>query len=133
MPISFSLCRLRLSKSSPLRASSLAKPQAAKSPSGPQKFLDRAQDRIAVGDAAGDHVLFLVDHLVDVLEELARAVGAFDLAVAEQVELGEQLLVEDVDAVGDVVAPVVAVGEVEGVQVPLVRRKALRDDLVAQL
>src|SRR5262249_32013179 len=51
-----------------------------------QKLLDRAQDGFPVGDAAGDNVRLLAEHLVDVIEELAAAVGAFDLSVAEQVQ-----------------------------------------------
>src|SRR5436309_11808394 len=95
------------------------------STSGAEELLDRAEDGVAVGDPAADDVVALAEHLVDVLVELARAVGALDLAVAEQVQLRQQPLVEDLDAVRDVVAPVVAVGEVEGVDVPLVRRVAL--------
>ena len=70
---------------------------------------------------------------MDVLIELAAAVGALHLPVAEQVHLRQQPLGQDLDAVRDVVAPVVAVGEVEAVDVPLVRRVALGDDPVGQL
>src|SRR5262249_41611882 len=113
----------------PRRASSPTKSLFART----QEFLDGPQDRLAIRDPAGDHVVFLLDHLLDVIEELAAAVGALDLAVAEEVELGQQAVGQDLDAVGDVVAPVVAVGEVESVEVPLVRRKTLRDDLIAHL
>ena len=78
-----------------------------------------AEDRLAVRDAADHHVLVVVDQLVDVLEELAAAVGRLDLTVPEQVQLRQHLLGQQLDALGHVVAPVVAVGEVEGVDVPL--------------
>src|SRR5690242_3800487 len=86
---------------------------AGASAPGPEKLLDRPQDGVAVGDAAGHDVVALAEHLVDVLVELAAAVGALHLPVAEQVHPRQQLLVEQLDAVRDVVAPVVAVGEVE--------------------
>src|SRR6266545_379215 len=102
------------------------------SASGAQKLLDRPENRLAVGDAAGDHVLAFAEQLVDVLEELAAAVGALHLPVTEQVQPRQQFLRQDLDAVRDVVAPVVAVGEVEGVNVPLIRRILCGDDLVGQ-
>src|SRR5262245_34150426 len=99
---------------------------------GAQELLDRPEDGVAVGDAAAHDVVALAQHLVDVLVELARAVGALHLPVAEQVQLRQQLVLQDLHAGGDVVAPVVAVGEVEGVHVPLVRGVAGADDLVGQ-
>src|ERR1043166_2871451 len=103
------------------------------SPPGSQELLDGVQDRFAVGNAAGDHALLLVRQLVDVLKKLPRSIGALHLAVTEQVELGQQLLVEQLDALGAVVAPVVAVRKMEGIDVPLVGAESLLDDLVAQL
>src|SRR5207237_4997973 len=57
------------------------------SPPGAEELLDAAEDRLAVGDAADDHVLVRVGQLVDVLEELAAAVGRLRLPVPEQVQL----------------------------------------------
>src|SRR5436305_14248849 len=96
-----------------------------------QKFLDGPQDGIAIRYPAGDHVFLFAYEFVDVLEKLARAVWALHLAVAEQVELGEAFLVEQLDAVRRMVPQVVAVGELEGVLVCLVRRVAYGGYLVA--
>jgi hypothetical protein len=77
----------------------------------------------------------LVEVLAQVLDELPRAVGALDLAVAEHVHLRQQLaLLEQLDAAHRVVhRPVVAVGEVERVDVPLGRGVLGVDDLRAEL
>src|SRR6266705_3174568 len=91
-------------------------------PPCPQKLLDRVQDRVAVRDTAGADVFALSDHFRDVIEKLAVSVRTFYLPLAEQVDPRQQLLRKDLDALGDVVAPVVAVGEMERVDVPLVRR-----------
>src|SRR5258708_572651 len=91
----------------------------AQSASGPEELLARNEDGVPVGDAAGDDVVALAQHLVDVLVELARAVGTLDLAVAEQVQARQQLPGQQLDAMGDVVAPALAVGGVYGVDVPL--------------
>ena len=72
--------------------------------------------------------------LVQVLDELPRPVRALDLAVAEQVHLGQDLRLEQLDALDGVVdRPVVAVAEVERVDVPLGRREVVFDHLGAQL
>src|SRR5271169_4801670 len=77
-----------------------------------EEFLDRAKNGIAVGDAA-THDVLAVGQFVDVLVKLTAAVRAFNLAVAEEVQFRQQLFLENVDAMGHVVAPVVAVGKVE--------------------
>ena len=65
--------------------------------------------------------------------ELAAAVGAFDLAVAEEVDFRQQVALQQVDAaIGVAARPVVAVGEVEDVDVPQFLRILLFDDLVAE-
>ena len=65
--------------------------------------------------------------LLQVLDELAGAVGALHLAVGEHVALGQELGLEELDAGERVVhRPVVAVGEVEGVDVPLRGRVVAR-------
>ena len=82
-----------------------------------------------------DHqAVVLVEVLVEVLDELPRAVGALDLAVAEEVHLGEDVRLQELDALDGVVdRPVVAVGEVKRVDVPLRGRKIVLDHLRAQL
>ena len=68
--------------------------------------------------------------LAQILDELARAVRALDLAVGEHVHARQELLLQELDARERVVhRPVVAVGEVERVDVPLVRRVVVVDDL----
>src|SRR4051812_39767487 len=74
---------------------------------GAEELLDRIEDGVAVGDAAAHDVLALAEHLVNVFVKLARAVGALDLSVAEQVQLRQQFLVQQLDTVRDVIAPVV--------------------------
>src|SRR5260370_23168957 len=69
---------------------------------------------------------------MDILVEFAAAVRALHLSVAEQIQLGQKLVVEQFDAVRRSIAPVVAVGKVEGVNVPGVGRIAKTDDLFAQ-
>src|SRR4051794_35879510 len=59
--------------------------------------------------------------LVKHVDEVAAAVGAGDLAVAEHVAHGDELFLEDLDALAAVgLGAVVAVAEVEQVDVPLV-------------
>src|ERR1700687_4227743 len=71
-----------------------------------EKLLDGSQNRLAIRNPAGDDVVLLLQQLRDVLEELAAAVGAFDLAVAEQVQLRDQRFLQELDAVRAVVTPV---------------------------
>ncbi len=54
-------------------------------------------------------------------DEFAAAVGAFDLAVAEQVDLRQQFFAKQLAGSVVVFAPVVAVGELEAVNVPFGR------------
>ena len=70
---------------------------------------------------------------MDIFVEFAAAVRALHLSVAEQIQLGQKLVVEQFDAVRRIIAPVVAVGKVEGVDVPLVGGGAFVDDLIAQI
>src|SRR5260370_17166683 len=76
------------------------------SPSRAQKLLDRLQNVLAVGDAAGDDVFVVAQQFVDVVEELAAAVRAFHLAVAEQVHLGHQPVLDQVHPLANIVAPI---------------------------
>src|SRR5882724_11141026 len=85
----------------------------------PQEVLDGVVDGVLVGDLRERHVLDAVERLAQVLDELAAPVRALDLPVRELVHLGEDLALEQPDAGARVVgAPVVSVGEVEGVDVP---------------
>src|SRR6266850_2040139 len=64
------------------------------SPPLAQEVLDRLQDPVAVGDLRGDHALVARELSVEVLLELARAVGAAHLSVAEDVAAREDVLLE---------------------------------------
>ena len=91
------------------------------SPPPAQELLDRIVDPFLVTDLGQGQVRLLLERLFELAVELARAIGALDLAVAEEVALGQELVAEQVDALAVVLAPVVAVGEVEDVDVPVDR------------
>ena len=59
-----------------------------------QKFLDAPEDRLAVRHPARDQILVVRRQRVDVVEELPGAVGRFHLPVAEEVQLGQQFVLE---------------------------------------
>ncbi len=72
--------------------------------------------------------------LFEVVGKAPRAVKRAHLPVAKQVHLGHQLLLEQLDALaGIAAAPVIAIREVEGVDVPLCGGVALVDQAVAEL
>src|SRR5579883_177997 len=99
-----------------------------------QKLLDRTDDRVLVADLARDDALVLTEVLPQVLDELPGAVGALDLAVREHVRARQDPLLEQIHAEQRVVhRPVVAVGEVERVDVPLGGRVMIVDELRAEL
>src|SRR5579862_9327636 len=81
--------------------------------SSTEEFFDRTEDGVAVGDAAAHDVVAFAQHFMDVFVKLAAAVGTFHLAVTEQVHARQQLFGQNLQAVWNVVAPVVAVGKVE--------------------
>src|SRR4029077_15662566 len=83
------------------------------SPSSSQEFLDRVVDAFFIADLRERQVFLLLERLFELAIEFARAVGALDLSVAEQVAFWEQLVAEQADAVAVVFAPVVAVGKME--------------------
>src|SRR6266478_2054199 len=86
-----------------------------------EERLDRVVDIVLAVDAAGQDFLVVAEVFVEDVDEVPGAVGAGDLAVAEHVAGGEELLLEELDAVAAVgLGAVVAVGEVEEVDVPLV-------------
>ena len=60
----------------------------------------------------------LAEAAAQVAQELAAAVGAVDLAVAEQIHDRQQLFAQNFERFFVVLAPVVAVGKLEAVQVP---------------
>src|SRR5919198_5313771 len=93
-----------------------------------EELLDAPVDRVLVGDLGERHVLLRPDGLAQILDELARAVRALHLPVAEQVYDGQDAVLQQLDAQARVVgAPVVAVREVERRDVPR-RRTVLRVD-----
>src|SRR5665213_1329527 len=99
-----------------------------------QEVADRLHDGVLALDLGDHQAVVLVEVLVEVLDELAGAVGALDLPVTEQVHLGQDLRLEDVHTLNGVVdRPVVAVREVKRIDVPLRRRKVVVDHLGAQL
>src|SRR5690606_3726796 len=99
-----------------------------------QELLDRSDDGVLVADLAGGDPLVFAEVLPQVFDELARAVRAFDLPVREHVHPRQELLLEEIDAREGVVhRPVVAVGEMERVDVPLLVRVVVVDDLRAEL
>src|SRR5580765_8420890 len=83
-----------------------------------EEFLDRVVDAFLVTDLRQRQVRLFVECLFQLAIELPRAVRALDLTVAKQVALGQELVAQQADALAVVFAPVVAVGEVEDVDVP---------------
>src|SRR5579875_823951 len=69
---------------------------------------------------------------MNILEELAAAVRTFYLSVTEQVDTWQYFFLQNLQTMRSIIPPVVAVGEVESVDVPLVRRIAGGDNLVGQ-
>src|SRR5262245_23019205 len=106
---------------------------ATVSPPSSQELLDRVVDSFLVSDLRERQVFFFLESLFELAIELARSVRAFDLAVAEEVALGEELVAEQADAVAVVFPPVVAVREVEDVDVPVDLRVLVIDDLVGEV
>src|SRR5262245_62228337 len=99
-----------------------------------EEGLDRLGHVAAVVDRGRDQDLLVAEGRVEVLLELARAVGALDLAVAELVDAREDLVAQHRDAqLGVARGPVVAVGVVERVDVPVLGAVALGHLLQAQL
>src|SRR5205814_9910303 len=85
----------------------------------PEEVLDRVVDGVLVADLGEGDVLDPVERLAQVLDELPASVGALHLPIRELVHLAQDLRLEQVDAGARVVrAPVVPVGEVEGIDVP---------------
>ena len=64
------------------------------SPPSSQELLDRIVDPFLVADLGKGQVFLVLEGLFELAIELARAVGALDLAVAEQVALGEKVVAQ---------------------------------------
>ena len=89
----------------------------------PQELPNRLDDRVAVVDFARDQLLVAGEVLFEVFDELPRAIGAIDLAVAKDVGSREQEFLQNIDTEQSVIdAPVVAIREMEGVDVPFARK-----------
>src|SRR5687767_10076276 len=87
----------------------------------PEEIADGVHDGLLALDLGGHQPLLLGEVLLKVLDELARAVRRLDLPVGELVAAREDLSAQEVDAGDGVVhRPVVAVGEVERIDVPLI-------------
>src|SRR5512145_2631064 len=94
-----------------------------------KEVLDASHDRISISDLARDQSIVLREVFCQILEELTRPVWALHLSVAEHVDAGEQVVPQELDARQCVVhRPVIAVGEVKGIDVPFVWRIARVDD-----
>src|SRR5262245_57211160 len=112
MPSIFCCSTRRYCGSDVLRANSVT------SLSLPQELLDRIDDGVLVANFAGDEAVFLGKELAQILDELPGPVRALDLAVAEHVDLRQELGLQKLDASERVVhRPVVAVRKVERVNV----------------
>src|SRR5262249_39032072 len=94
----------------------------------PQKRLDRFVNPVLVLDLGQDQILPVAADFLQLAEIIAGAVRAFDLAVAEQIADRQEELLQGLQAVRVVLAPVVAVGELEDVDVPVARREISLDD-----
>ena len=92
-----------------------------------QKRLDRVEDRLFRGDLAEDQVFVLVDDPPQFADIVAGTVRALNLSVAEQVADRQDLLDEQPRALAVVLPPVVPVGELEAVDVPVAHREVPGD------
>src|SRR5690606_23591116 len=94
------------------------------------EVLDAVHDRVAVPNFTGDDALVRREVFSEVLDELSGAVGALHLAVREHVHARQDLALHDVHAGEGVLhRPVVAVREMERIDVPLFARVVLVDEL----
>ena len=60
--------------------------------------------------------------LAQILDELPTSIGTLHLAVAENIDRWQQLIVEKVEAMRRVIAtPVVAIGKMKQIDIPLFR------------
>jgi len=98
-----------------------------------QELLDRIVDRLFAVDLGEDQVVELVAELSQFANVVPRSIRALDLAVTEEVEGGEQIGGEKFQAAFVVLSPVVAVGELEAINVPLGGGEVARDDLPGDL
>ena len=93
-------------------------------------MLDRIVDRLLAVDLRKDEVLEPIANPPQLAEIIPRAVGALDLPVTKQIADGKYLRGEQFEAADVIFAPVVAVGELEAIDVPLRGRKVAGDDLL---
>src|SRR5271156_425321 len=103
------------------------------SPSAPQKLLNRVIDAFLVAYLRQRQVVFVFKRFFQLPIELARTIWALDLAVAEQVALGKKLVAQKPDALAVVFAPVVSVGKMEHVDIPVGLGMLVVDDLVGKV
>ncbi len=98
-----------------------------------EEFLDGVHDAFLVADLGEGEVGEFLEGFLEFPVELSGAVGALHLAVAEEVALGEDLVLEQADALVVVLTPVVSVGEVEDVDVPVGGGVVGVDELVGEV
>src|SRR5436189_5865621 len=84
-----------------------------------EKILDGLVNVFLVLDARKHEIIDVGDIVIELADELAASVGTFHLAVTEQIDLRENVRFQEMDAsIGVSPGPVVAVGEVENIDVP---------------
>ena len=89
---------------------------------------------VFVFDPLENQVVDIVRVVFQFANELSASVRALDLSVSKQIDLRQQIRLQDVDAeIGVAARPVVAIGEVEDIDVPQLLRIFVFDDLVTQL
>lgn len=87
-----------------------------------QKLFYGIQDSVAIGYSAEDEVFPVLLDVDQMFIEFAAAVRTFHLAIAKQIDMRQQMFVQDFKAMWNVISPVVAVGKMKSVDVPLVGR-----------
>src|SRR5579872_4634860 len=98
-----------------------------------QKRLDRIVNRVLAVDFGEGQVLPRILDAAQLADVFARAVGAFDLAIAEQVAVWQDVLRQELDARFIVLPPVVSIRKLEAVDVPVGRGEILQDDVASDL
>ena len=63
------------------------------------------------------------------MDEFATAVRTFDLSVTEQIDVGQNVVGQQRECLAVVLAPVVAIGKLKAVNVPIARWKTVGDQL----
>jgi hypothetical protein len=93
---------------------------------GTQEEFDGIVNRLLVFNFGENQILLRLSKFVLQASNIfAATVGTLDLAIAKQVAVRQQLILEQVKALGVVFSPVVPIGELEEVNIPFRRRKVV--------